>query len=146
VWLCRNDPRIKQFCANAVLTMHRVAAQLNARDTLHMLIEEQLHSVGQCLVVERRELADAGDGAGVAGTLAMRVAAECGTLDTRALTRVVPTASATLIAQLTLTAMQDSAVGLEPASLVVQPDPAASGGGSASAPLLARVPDHVAEC
>ncbi|WP_424386898.1 LpqN/LpqT family lipoprotein [Mycolicibacter algericus] len=32
VWMCRHDPRVNQFCPNAVLTLHRVEAPLDAAD------------------------------------------------------------------------------------------------------------------
>ncbi len=45
VWVCRNDPRIAEFCANAVLTMHRVDAGLCAGEVFAMVAEQQLRSV-----------------------------------------------------------------------------------------------------
>ncbi|BBZ75761.1 hypothetical protein MANY_10980 [Mycolicibacterium anyangense] len=42
VWVCRSDPFAKEFCANAVLTMHRVEAALDCAQVFTMLAEQQL--------------------------------------------------------------------------------------------------------
>jgi hypothetical protein len=66
VWACRDDPRIDMFCANAVLTMHRVEAPLDPADVFAMLADQQLQSTPECHEV-RRELGPAGESVGVQG-------------------------------------------------------------------------------
>jgi hypothetical protein len=109
VWVCRSDPRIDEFCANAVLTMHRVEAVLDAREVFTMLIEQQLQSAPGCHELHR-ELAAATEGAGVTGLLAMEITHELGTIDSASRSRIVTTEQETLIAQLTVTALHDSPV------------------------------------
>jgi hypothetical protein len=109
VWFCRNDPRIDDFCANAVLTMHRVDAVLDAGEVFTMLVEQQLQSTPSCYELHR-ELAAATDGPGVVGALAMHVAHDRGTIDSRSRSRIITTEREVLIAQLTVTALGDSPV------------------------------------
>lgn len=109
VWVCSDDPRRDEFCANAVLTMHRVEGVLEAGDVFTMLTEQQLHSVPGCRELHR-ELAAATDGPGVAGALFTRIADELGTIDSVSRSRIISAEQETLIAQLTVTALQDSPV------------------------------------
>jgi hypothetical protein len=109
VWVCRSDPRISEFCANAVLTMHRVEAALDASEVFGMLAEQQVRSVPGCREVHR-EIAAATEGLGVAGMLALQIADGLGVIDSSCQTRIISTEGSTLIAQLTVTALHDSPV------------------------------------
>ncbi|ORV10950.1 LpqN/LpqT family lipoprotein [Mycobacterium celatum] len=109
VWVCRTDPHITEFCANAVLTMHRVETALDPGNVFAMLSEQQLQSVPGCHEL-RRELAAATEGAGVAGVLAMQITHELGTIDSVSRSRIITAEQETLIAQLTVTALHDSPV------------------------------------
>ncbi|WP_308206731.1 LpqN/LpqT family lipoprotein [Mycolicibacterium fluoranthenivorans] len=109
VWICRSDPRMDEFCANAVLTMHRVQAVLHADEVFAMLAEQQIQMVPGCRELHR-ELAAASEGAGVVGALSMEIAHELGSIDSVSRTRIIMTEKETLIAQLTVTALHDSPV------------------------------------
>lgn len=109
VWACRNDPCINVFGANAVLTMHKVAAPLDAREAFAMLAEQQLQSAPGSHEV-RRELGPAGECVGVQGLLAMQIAHELGTIDSVSRSRIITEGQETLIAQLTMTALHESPV------------------------------------
>jgi hypothetical protein len=109
VWFCRDDPRIDDFCANAVLTMHRIDAVLDALEVFTMLVEQQLQSTPSCHEIQR-EFAAATDGPGAVGELAMHIAHDRGTIDSRSRSRIITTERETLIAQLTVTALDDSPV------------------------------------
>ncbi|OBI41501.1 hypothetical protein A5707_07205 [Mycobacterium kyorinense] len=130
VWVCRTDPRITEFCANAVLTMHRVEAALAPGDVFAMLTEQQLHSVPGCHELHR-ELAAATDGPGGAGALFTQIANELGTIDSVSRSRIITAEQETLIAQLTVTALHDSPVDRAHIWLSVQigaaADPASAG-------------------
>lgn len=107
VWVCRSGPRIDEFCSNAVLTMHSVDAALDAREVFGMLIEQQLHFAPNGR--ERlRELAPASEGAGMVGMVAMHIPFERGTVASESRSRIIVTEEQTLVAQLTVTALQDS--------------------------------------
>jgi hypothetical protein len=80
VWVCRTDPRITEFCANAVLTMHRVETALDPGEAFAMLTEQQLQSVPKCHELHR-ELVAATEGAGAAGALFIQITHELGTID-----------------------------------------------------------------
>ena len=123
VWVFRSDPRIDQFCANAVLTMHRLEAPLDAGEVFAMLVDQQLQSVPGCHELHR-DLAAATDGAGVAGALAMQITHELGTIDSVSRTRIITTEQETLIAQLTVTALHDSPVDRSNVWLTVRMDAA----------------------
>lgn len=125
VWACRNDPCIDVFCANAVLTMHRVEAPLDAVAVFAMLAEQQLQSVPGCREV-RRELAAPTEGGGVVGALTMQITHELGTIDSVARSRIIMTEQETLIAQLTVTALHDSPVDRSTIWLTVHTGPATS--------------------
>lgn len=129
VWVCRTDPRIDEFCANAVLTMHRVEALLDAREALTMLVEQQLESVPGCHELHR-EIAAATEGAGVVGALAMQITHELGTIESVSRSRIITTEQETLIAQLTVTALHDSPVDRANVWLTVRAG-AEAGSGSA---------------
>jgi hypothetical protein len=109
VWVCRSDPRIDEFCANAVLTMHRVEASLDAGEVFSMLVDQQVHSVPGCRELHR-ELTAPPWGTGVVGTLAMGITGEFSAIDSVSHTRIITTEQETLIAQLTVTALHDSPV------------------------------------
>jgi hypothetical protein len=121
VWVWRTEPRTSSFCANAVLTTHRVDAALDVGEVFAMLAEQQLQSVtgGQEL---HRNLALATEDPGVAGTLAMRIGHELGTIDSVSRSRIITTAQHTLIAQLTVTALHDSPLDRANIWLSVRPD------------------------
>ncbi|OBJ32881.1 LpqN/LpqT family lipoprotein [Mycobacterium colombiense] len=124
VWICRNDPCIDVFCANAVLTMHRVEAALDPADAFAMLVEQQSQTVPDCREM-RRELAAATEGAGIVGLLAMQIAHELGIVDSVSRSRIITAEQETLIAQLTVTALHDSPVDRAQNWLKVRPGPAA---------------------
>ena len=124
VWVCRADPRIEVFCANAVLTMHRVQAALDPAGVFAMLAEQQLQSVPSCTAL-RRELAAATEGAGVTGLLAMQIAHELGTIDSASQSRIITAEQETLIAQVTVTALHDSPVDRTQIWLEARPGPVA---------------------
>lgn len=109
VWVCRSDPCIDQFCANAVLTLHRAEASLDAGEVFAMLGEQQLQSVPGCREIHR-ELAAATEGPGAMGVLEMHITHELGTIDSVSRSRIIATEQETLIAQLTVTALHDSPV------------------------------------
>lgn len=109
LWMCRVDPYIDVFCANAVLTMHRVEAPLGAAGVFGMLVEQQLESVPMCSEV-RRELAAATEGAGVIGVLEMRIEHELGTINSVSRSRIIASDQDTKIAQLSVMALADSPV------------------------------------
>lgn len=120
VWVCRSDPRIDRFCANAVLTLHHVEASLDAGEVFAMLSEQQLQSVPGSHGL-RRELAAATEGPGASGLLPMQISHELGILDSMSRSRIITTEQETLIAQLTVTALQDSPVPREDIWLAVRP-------------------------
>lgn len=122
VWAWRNDPCIDVFCANAVLTMHRVKAALNLAEVFAMLADQQLQSAPECREL-RRELAAATEGPGIVGTLAMQIVQELGVIDSASQTRLIAAARETLIAQLTVTALHDSAVDQAHIWLTARPGP-----------------------
>ncbi|WP_201407066.1 hypothetical protein [Mycobacterium paraintracellulare] len=109
VWVWRDDPHIDVFCANAVLTMHRVEAPLDPAEVFGMLSEQQLQSAPKCHELHR-EFTAANDGVGMVGALAMQIAHELGTIDSASQSRIITAEHATLIAQLTVTALHDSPV------------------------------------
>ncbi|CAM5738978.1 hypothetical protein MAUB1S_01099 [Mycolicibacterium aubagnense] len=107
VWLCRDDPRDDVFCANAVLTMDRVEAPIDAAAVFAMLVDQQLHSVPGAREL-RRELGPATEGAGVVGTLTMQIADALGSISSVSRSRIITLEQETVIAQLTLSALADS--------------------------------------
>lgn len=107
VWVCRADPCIDVFCANAVLTMHRVEASLDPPEVFAMLSDQQLQSAPKCRELHR-EFTAAREGPGSAGTLAIQIAHELGTIDSTSQSRIITAERETLIAQLTVTALHDS--------------------------------------
>lgn len=125
VWVCRSDPFIDVFCANAVLTMHRVEAPLDPGEAFAMLVEQQVQSVPDCHEL-RCEHAAATEGAGIVGLLAMQIAHELGTVDSVSRSRIITAEQETLIAQLTVTALHDSPVDRAHVWLTARPGPAAS--------------------
>jgi hypothetical protein len=125
VWAWRNDPCIEVFCANAVLTMHRVVASLDPAEVFAMLAEQQLQTAPGCRE-QSRELGAATEGAGVTGLLAMKIAHELGTIDSESKSRIITTEQETLIAQLTVTALTDSPVDRARIWLKAVPGPVAN--------------------
>lgn len=125
VWAWRDDPRIDVFCANAVLTMHRVQAPLDPAEVFAMLSEQQLQSAPKCHELHR-EFAAANEGVGMVGTLTMQIAHELGTIDSASQSRIIAAERETLIAQLTVTALDDSPVDRAHIWLTTRPGPAAN--------------------
>ncbi|ORA76116.1 hypothetical protein BST28_21240 [Mycolicibacter kumamotonensis] len=123
VWVCRSDPRMNDFCTNAVLTLHRVEASLDAGAVFAMLSEQQLQSVPGCHELYR-ELTTATEGPGDAGVLAMQIAHEPGSLDSVSRSRIITNEQQTLIAQLTVTALHDSPVDRKNIWLSIRTDTA----------------------
>jgi|GEM_PF-3843274 len=109
VWVRRDDPCIEQFCANAVLTMHRLQVALDAGEVFAMLTEQQLRTVPGSRELHR-ELAAADGGVGMAGVLFMQINDQPGTIDSISRCRIITTERETLIAQLTVTALHESPV------------------------------------
>jgi hypothetical protein len=136
VWACRDDPCIDVFCANAVLTMHRVEASLDPADVFAMLVEQQLQSAPRCREL-RRELGPAGESVGVEGFLAMQITHELGAIDSASQSRIIPAGQETMITQLTVTTLRDSPVDRAHIWLTVRPGAAA---GPASADSRGVVP------
>jgi hypothetical protein len=144
LWACRDDPCIKQFCANAVLTMHRVEAALEPAEVFTMLSDQQLQSAPACHEV-RREMGLAGEFAGVQGLLVMRIAHELGTIDSSSQSRIITAGQETLIAQLTVTARHDSPVDRAHIWLSVRPGAtatSASAGCRGGAPVVTTRGGH----
>lgn len=119
VWVCRADPCIDTFGANAVLTMHRVEAALDPAEVFAMLVEQQLQSTPGCHEV-RRELGPAAESIGIQGLLAMKITHELGAIDSVSRSRIISAEQETLIAELTVTALDDSPVRRENVWLSVQ--------------------------
>ena len=107
VWVWRNDPRLTDFGANAVLTMHRVGASLEEGEVFAMLADQQVQSVPNCLEM-RRSFAIATEGAGVVGLLELEIMGDAGVIDSVSRSRIVATRQETWIAQLTVTALHES--------------------------------------
>lgn len=129
VW-CDSDERSSGgFCANVVLTMHRVAAALDEGEVFAMLVDEQLQSVPGCRE-DRRELVPADDGVGVEGLLALQIPAhEFGAIDSVSRSRIIKYGPETLIAQLTMTALRNSSMNPAGFWLTVRPGAAPGGVG-----------------
>ncbi|WP_082960537.1 MULTISPECIES: LpqN/LpqT family lipoprotein [unclassified Mycobacterium] len=125
LWACRNDPRIKTFCANAVLTMHHVQAALDPAEVFTMLAEQQVQSVPNSSELSR-EISAAAEGTGAAGMLTMQIAHELGTIESVSRSRIVNGERGTLIAQLTVTALENSPVDRASIWLKVRPGPSVS--------------------
>lgn len=107
VWTRSSDSRAGDFCANAVLTMHHLAAALDPSDVFAMLVDQQLHSPPGSRE-RHRDLAEATEGAGVRGLLALEIVHDRNILDSVSHTRILNTDGATLVAQLTVSALRDS--------------------------------------
>lgn len=120
IWACRSDPRIDIFCANAVLTTHRVGTKLDAGEVFATLAEQQLESV-QGAQEQRRTLIAATEGPGVVGVLTMQINDKLGTIDSFTRTRIITNDNETMIAQLTVTALQDSPANRAKIWLAVRP-------------------------
>lgn len=125
VWVWRDDPRIDVFCANAVLTMHRVEAPLAPDEVFVMLCEQQLQTAPRCRELHR-EFTAAAEGVGMVGALAMQIAHELGTVDSESQSRIIMAEKETLIAQLTVTALHDSPVDRAYIWLTARPGPVAN--------------------
>jgi hypothetical protein len=144
VWAWRGDPYIEKFCANAVLTMHRVEAPLDPAEVFAMLVQQQLQSVPKCREL-RRELGLAGESVGVQGSLAMQIADKLGTIDSASQTRIITAGQETMIAQLTLTALHDSPVDRAHVWMTVRPGATAlpaSAGSRGGVPVTETRDDH----
>jgi hypothetical protein len=144
VWVCPTDLCLDEFCANAVLTMHRVEASLGPGEVFAMLSNQQQQSVPGCHE-RHRELAVASDGVGIVGVLTMQITHELGTIDSVSRSRIIATEQETLIAQLTVTALHDSPVDRENISLSVRIGGAAgpaSAGGHSGTPVIGTRDGH----
>lgn len=109
VWGCRSDPCIDVFCANAVLTMHRIETRLDPADAFAMLVEQQLQTVAGAR--ERtRAVSAATEGPGVMGLLTMEITDGLGVIDSLTRSRIVAADGETMVSQLTTTALRDSPV------------------------------------
>jgi hypothetical protein len=126
IWVWPQDPYRQQFCANAVLTMHRIAVELDPAEVFSMLSEEQVLVVPGCHVRERAS-APAEDSTigGIQGMLSSQFDSEFGPVDSLSRTRIITADQQTLIAQLTLTALHVSSVDWAGIHLSVVADAAA---------------------
>ena len=120
VWFWRGDPRIAEFGANAVLTMNIAEEPLDPFEVFAMLCEQQVGMVPGAVELHR-ESAAASEGPGIAGSLAMNIDSQFGTIGSVSLSRITATTRGTLIAQLTITALGDSPVNWESIWLYVKP-------------------------
>jgi len=109
VCIWRGDPFRKQFCANVVLTMTQIEAVLDPAAVFAMICEWQAQLMPGTQE-KARNLSPATEGPGDVGTLALHMTADIGPLESMSVTRILNTEKATLIAQLTLTALPDSPV------------------------------------
>lgn len=121
IWAWRNDPNLQKFCANAVLTTHRVSAVLGPAEVFAMLADEQVQIVPGCHE-RHRECRPADGGLGVEGVLFSQFDTEIGTIDSLSRSRIIASEQATLIAQLTITALHDSPIDWTHIRLTVVPD------------------------
>ena len=133
IWVWRNDPYLNQFCANAVLTMHRVPDALDPAEVFVMLSDEQVRLVPGCHERQRTS-APADDGIGIRGLLSSQFDSEFGIIDSLCRTRILADNQQTLIAQLTLTALHDSPVDWADIQMSVMPEPAPSDAASGAGP------------
>jgi hypothetical protein len=124
IWVWIGDPRIKDFGANAVLTMHVMESIFDGATVFPALCEQQLQmlSGGREL---KRELSAATEGPGVTGLFVTQVSADVGVIESVARSRIVTTDRETLIAQLTVTALNDSPVDWSEIWLTVETGTAA---------------------
>ncbi|GCB01341.1 hypothetical protein [Mycolicibacterium sp. NCC-Tsukiji] len=107
VWACRSDPCIDVFCANAVLTMHRIETRLDAADAFAMLVEQQLQTVAGTRELTRA-LSAATEGPGAMGLLRMEITDGVGVIESLTRSRIVAVEGETMVSQLTTTALRDS--------------------------------------
>lgn len=136
VWFWRGDPNIAEFGANAVLTTSTVENPLDAFEVFAMLCEQQVQMVPGAVELDRASGA-ASEGPGVAGSLAMTMESQYGSIGSVSLSRIITTDRQTLIGQLTITALRDSPVEWERIWLYVKPRAAT---GSTSGELRGGVP------
>lgn len=121
VWTSPPEEAVGGFCANAVLTMHRVGAALNPADVFTMLSHQQQQMIAGGREMHR-DLAPTADGPGFAGTLELRITDDARVVDSTSLCRLINDGDQTLIAQLTLTEPHDAPAGGRP-ELVVRVAP-----------------------
>ena len=121
IWAWRDDPYLRQFCANAVLTMHRVPVSLDPAEVFSMLSDEQVQLVPRCHE-RHREVRDADDGIGIQGRLSTQFDSEFGAIDSVSHCRIIAGDQQTLIAQVTFTGLHDSPVDWGHVRLSVVPD------------------------
>jgi hypothetical protein len=127
VWGDSNEKSSGGFCANAVLTMHRAAAGLAEDEVFTMLGEEQAKSVPGCRE-DHRDFAVADDGIGVRGLLQLQIQThEFGAIDSASRSHIIRYGDETMIAQLTATAHESSAIDQAGFALSVRPGAAPSG-------------------
>ncbi|MCV7179926.1 LpqN/LpqT family lipoprotein [Mycolicibacterium sphagni] len=134
IWVDVNDPDIERFCTNAVLTMHRVKASLDASEVFAMLVNQQVQSIPVYRETQR-EINLTMDGAGVAGMLVLEVADDLGPVRTLCRSEIATTTDETLVAQLTVTAMRDSPSNLKGIWLSMGVASRRVGGTPTSAPI-----------
>ncbi len=120
IWAWRDDPYVERFCANAVLTMHRVSVALDPVEVFVMLCDEQVHLVPGSHE-RHREVRPADDGIGVEGLLSQRIETEVGAVDSVSHSRIIANERETLIAQLTVSALRESPVNWGRIGLSVVP-------------------------
>ena len=120
VWTWPADPLIAQFGANAVLSMSQAESPVDPSAVFDMLCEWQLHMV-EGSRERHRSIAPAVDGSGVIGNLTMEIPSEYGLIGSESITRIVATATQTLIAQLTISALIESPVDAAHIRLIVEP-------------------------
>ncbi len=136
VWVWRGDPRIADFGANAVLTMHTVEEQLDAVEVFAMLCEQQVQMVPAAVELHRAS-AVASEGPGIAGSLTLTIESQFGTIGSVSLTRIITGQRRTRIGQLTITALRDSPVDWDNIWFYVKPGAGSgsTGGGNGAAPI-----------
>lgn len=134
IWVDVNDPDIERFCPNAVLTMHRVEALLDASEVFAMLVNQQLQSM-PAYRETHCEIETTMNGAGVAGALGLELADELGYIDSLCRSQIVTTTEATLVAQFTVTAMREAPANFEAFWLSMGVVQRGVGGAPTSAPV-----------
>jgi hypothetical protein len=107
-WVWRNDPRRTVFGANAVLVLQHFDKALDPQTVFAGICGRQRHAVPAGSHEQHRDLGPSGDGPGYAGTLVLNIAHPVGTIDSVTYSRIVADDAQTLVAQLTVTALDDS--------------------------------------
>ncbi|BDB40900.1 MULTISPECIES: hypothetical protein [Mycobacterium] len=127
LWCHADEKAGGSFCANAVLTTHIAAADLDEEEVFAMLADEQMQSVPGC-EEQHRDVASADDGIGIHGLLALQIPAhEFGAIESVSRSRIIKYGPETMIAQLTVTALLTSAVNHDAFWMTVRPGAAPAG-------------------